>query len=301
MTIVRTFHDKQNPFVILNKLTLWDKELSLGAVGLWARLLSRPDDWVVSVTELAKSCSCSKKIIYRLLNELVTHGYAVRYQTKQDSKKSQKKKVFGGMETHVFERKMSEEEIKEMFPQLHFAHADDPLRGKGNTTNIDSTKKEKKTNTGPTRITLNSEARKFEGISEDDLKTWQATFPAVNIRKELQEAVLWALNTPRKNYRRSLDVWMSNVNKAHTTPFQAKSEEQLRGTEEEARDNKAQGDSWEDEYSRNPQMNYGVQSSPLKITFILPNNAGYSVDYSLTKQEFLKLCQPATKRMNLPI
>ena len=68
-------------------------------------------------------------------------------------------------------------------------------------------------------ITLNSQTKKFEGISEDDLKQWQDTFPAVNVRKELQEALLWAFNTPRKNYRKSLNTWMSNVNKSHTTPF----------------------------------------------------------------------------------
>jgi hypothetical protein len=168
-------------------------------------------------------------------------------------------------------------------------------------TKTTDTLKKKKKEPSATAITLNPETKKFEGISSEDLKRWQDTFPAVNIRKELQEALLWALNTPRKNYRRSLDVWMANVNKTHTTPFKEEFEAIPPATEKDALENKKQGDAWEDHFSQKRNSCYDIQSSSSKITFILPNNESYSVDYHLPKKEFLRLCQRAIVKMNLPI
>lgn len=109
MSIIRVVHDKKNPYVILNKFSLWDTDLPLEAVGLWARLLSRPDDWRVNVTELSKSCSCHKNTIYKLLKVLISNGYCAKIQNE---------KIHGGfdkVEYHVFESKMSKDEIKIMF------------------------------------------------------------------------------------------------------------------------------------------------------------------------------------------
>lgn len=136
MPMIRTVHNKDNPFILLNKQALWDKDLSLEAVGLWARLLSRPDDWEVSVSELCKSCDCNPKKIYKLLHELVNAGYAFRHQDRVDSEKSNKKKVFSKWLTYVFEFKVNKEEIQKMFPLGTFRHADFPLSGKRETTNI---------------------------------------------------------------------------------------------------------------------------------------------------------------------
>ena len=72
MSIVRVKHNKENPYVMINRHALWDKNLSLEAVGLWVRLLSRPDDWHVNVLELSHSCGCHKNTIYKLLAELRT-------------------------------------------------------------------------------------------------------------------------------------------------------------------------------------------------------------------------------------
>lgn len=149
-------------------------------------------------------------------------------------------------------------------------------------------------------ISLNAATKKFEGISEEDVNRWQQTFPAVNVRKELQEALLWALNTPRKNYRRSLDAWMSNINKSHTTPFKQELQASESFTEEDAARNKEQGDAWEKEYEKNKSIHYDVQSSFEKITFILPNNESYSVKYNQSTKEFLNSCQKAITKMKLP-
>lgn len=113
MSIVRTIHNRENPFVQLNKKALWDQNLSLEAVGLWARLLSRPDNWEVRVSELCKSCGCGRDKIRSILNELITNGYAFRVQPRTKGK-------FADYDTYVFEFKMTKEEIKEMFTETDF-------------------------------------------------------------------------------------------------------------------------------------------------------------------------------------
>lgn len=85
MSIVRVSHDKENPYVVLNKKALEDPNLSWGAKGLWAYLLSRKDDWHVSVSHLAtifnpqsndKKRGNGEKAIRGFLKELVDNGYA---------------------------------------------------------------------------------------------------------------------------------------------------------------------------------------------------------------------------------
>src|SRR5580765_9040605 len=55
-TIVRVVHNRENPYVQINKISLWDIGLSLKATGLWARCLSRPNNWTFSLSELIKKC-----------------------------------------------------------------------------------------------------------------------------------------------------------------------------------------------------------------------------------------------------
>lgn len=139
MSTIRTFHNKENPYVQINKKSLWDPELSLEAIGLWSRLLSRPDDWVVSVKELTKSCHCGKDRINRIINELVSKGYAHRIQTRKESPNSQSKKhLYSSYETYVFESKMSKDEIKKMFTETCFPAPINPGPINPHTTNIES-------------------------------------------------------------------------------------------------------------------------------------------------------------------
>lgn len=87
MSIVRVDHNKNNPYVILNKKALEDPSLSWSAKGLWAYLMSRPDDWTVSVSHLSKiydERGGGEKAIYAFLNELIEKGYCTRKQLKKE-------------------------------------------------------------------------------------------------------------------------------------------------------------------------------------------------------------------------
>lgn len=77
-SILRVVHNKENPFVQLNKKALWDDNLSLRATGLWARALSKPDDWHFNMTELIASFKEGRKVVYDAMHEIVKAGYGIR-------------------------------------------------------------------------------------------------------------------------------------------------------------------------------------------------------------------------------
>lgn len=79
-TIIRVVHNRENPFVQLNKQALWDTKLSLKATGLWARCLSRPDNWKFSMKELVKNCQEGRCAVDSAMQELMTAGYALRME-----------------------------------------------------------------------------------------------------------------------------------------------------------------------------------------------------------------------------
>lgn len=86
MSIIRSEHNKQNPYVMMNKHALEDSAISLQAKGLWAYLISRPTDWRISVIHLAKTHNVSKNRIYSILSELIMVGYCKKEQKKSGNK-----------------------------------------------------------------------------------------------------------------------------------------------------------------------------------------------------------------------
>lgn len=130
MTVIRTVHNKENPYVQLNKKALNDPNLSLHAIGLWARCMSRPDDWVFCIKEMVSRFKEGKAIIYKCINELIKHGYALKGQrTKQNdgSKKGGKRFLFDSVDYLFFEFQITAEEkayyekdFQKLFPLSDF-------------------------------------------------------------------------------------------------------------------------------------------------------------------------------------
>jgi hypothetical protein len=85
MSIIRVSHNRDNPYVMINKKGLEDVNVSWAAKGLWSYLMSRPDDWEISITHLSsiyKFKGGGEKAIYSILNELIEEGYCIRTQPK---------------------------------------------------------------------------------------------------------------------------------------------------------------------------------------------------------------------------
>lgn len=109
-TIVRVVHNRDNPFVQLNKQALWDSNLSLKAVGLWARCMSRPNDWKFSIKELVGKCKEGRRAVDAAMQELIAAGYACRLEYYEKNQQGKFQKGMGGVEYVFFEFPATEEE-----------------------------------------------------------------------------------------------------------------------------------------------------------------------------------------------
>ena len=72
---------KSKGFFTLYRDSAQDTRLSLEARGLFALMMSLPDDWEYSVSGLAVKAGCGKDKIRRILGELQEVGYLIREQS----------------------------------------------------------------------------------------------------------------------------------------------------------------------------------------------------------------------------
>ncbi len=113
MSVIRNRHNSKQPFVLLDKKTLWNEDLSLGALGLWSRCISRPDNWHFSVKELVKRCVDSQYMIYKYFKELIKINLCIRIQHRCVLKKDGKIHMGAGPVEYIFlEVPVSAEERK---------------------------------------------------------------------------------------------------------------------------------------------------------------------------------------------
>jgi hypothetical protein len=78
---------RSNPETEYTKLAnsfLQDSRLSYEARGLLAELLSRPDDWEVTVVAIVKSGPAGRDKVYRIMRELESHGYATTRKERRE-------------------------------------------------------------------------------------------------------------------------------------------------------------------------------------------------------------------------
>jgi len=120
MAIFRTNHSKENPYVILNRKSLWDNSASMEAMCLWARMLSRPDDWKTHVNELCKACNVGRDKMRRIVNELIEAGYCYRWKPRHPDG------TFLMDHYEFFETKAETEEFKKCLPQTGLPALDEP-------------------------------------------------------------------------------------------------------------------------------------------------------------------------------
>lgn len=119
MSVIRNRHNSKHPYVVIDKTTLWNEKLSLGAVGLWSRCISRPDNWLFSVNELEKRCVDSKYMIYKFIRELINVGICIRIQQRCVVKSDDKIHMGNGPVEYIFlEVPPSEEEKKEIIEEM---------------------------------------------------------------------------------------------------------------------------------------------------------------------------------------
>ena len=84
MSTIRVEKNKENPYVMLNKTALDDENLSFKAKGIFAYLMSKPNDWKCQVTDLRKKSKDGADSIKAGLRELRENGYMIKRPIKNE-------------------------------------------------------------------------------------------------------------------------------------------------------------------------------------------------------------------------
>jgi hypothetical protein len=144
-TIFRIQKNADNPFVMIDKRIFTDKKLSYRAKGVLGYLLSRPDNWLVNMVDVANQSTEGRDAVLTAVNELMKHGYIERIEHRENGR-------FKSYEYLVYEVP------KSVVPSDDTAHWKSvnglsvnglSVSGKSATTNKDITKKEYKESDAP--------------------------------------------------------------------------------------------------------------------------------------------------------
>ena len=90
-TIYRISKDPANPYVMLDKRPLNDAALSWKAKGIWAYLMSKPDDWMVIIEDIIKHSTDGVRAVRSGIKELEDAGYIVSVQERDEDGRFDKK------------------------------------------------------------------------------------------------------------------------------------------------------------------------------------------------------------------
>ena len=101
-------NESSKNFTILNNYILQSCFVSLKAIGLYAKLVSLPDDWSFSEAGLVAICKESRNTVRSALEELENLGLLFRYQIRDENGK------MGEMVYYIASVPMSEETKKEI-------------------------------------------------------------------------------------------------------------------------------------------------------------------------------------------
>jgi hypothetical protein len=119
MSVIRVRHDK-NYVSIKTTTVLADPTISLKAKGLWSYCMTRPNDWEFNASHLATISPDGIRSIYKILKELIKHGYCKREQRHKPKGEGKGKEGFQKVLYTIYESR--EEEEKEDFvlgPNVH--------------------------------------------------------------------------------------------------------------------------------------------------------------------------------------
>ncbi len=71
-------------YTVMNNTCLQDPNMSMKAKGLYAYLMSLPEDWVLHQTELKRHFKDGRDSIRTAINELIQNGYVTKVDTRND-------------------------------------------------------------------------------------------------------------------------------------------------------------------------------------------------------------------------
>lgn len=116
MTKISVVHDKSNPYVIINKTIINDKNLSWKAKGIFMYAFSKPDDWTFYAKDIINHGTDGRESVNSGLKELEDHGYLVRQEIRNE------KGQYDGTDWLIYELPQTQE-LNKKVPQTGFQMA----------------------------------------------------------------------------------------------------------------------------------------------------------------------------------
>ena len=283
MSSIRTQHDKNNPYVMLNKGALEDSNLSWAAKGLWAYLLGRPDNWHVSVAHLSKlydGRGGGEKAIYTLLNELIDNGYCERKQEK-------------GKDGQWQSTEYVVHELKECLPHPLQRDAVEPDAVKGGTTNKGVLISNEKTTTAappPEPVVVSFHPSLLPLKIQDSEKKWLTEHYD---EETVKQAVLFATHPSTKVKTSFIQTLKWACANRPTLPL----------TREEASTNNKMIAEIIKKFATVPRgVYFEILNKNVEIGFSIGQNTPEIIEYKeYSKDEFLRLLEKAAEKYKIKI
>jgi len=211
---------KQKNFSIISNIPLNDKSISFKAKGIWAYLMSKPEDWEVRVSNLINTSTEGRDAIYSGIKELVEAGYMNKIQHRDESGK------MTGMEYQVFEDPMNRpsEPVTE--------NPDSDNRDSDNRTQLKTDNKIKtdddKTEPPPSPVPAPQENEESPSSSFSDFELISILASLINLipkkhqKPAVSETIRKALNTHTEAYVQLAILYtLANSNGDTTQKFKA--------------------------------------------------------------------------------
>lgn len=180
-------HREDGKFFLMNKQSIEDCQLSWKAKGILSYLMSKPSDWQIHVSDLAKHSTDGESAVRSALAELEVTGYLVR--RREHGEDGQFQWICMVYETPVPESARSHPDDRKLSPSSGFPQMDNPQMEnhyptKNDLTKNDDTKNENtvgdsknESPTSPTQDTLPlsvSDKDTVDAILEEDLLLFEA-------------------------------------------------------------------------------------------------------------------------------
>ena len=135
-SIFRVIKNADNPYVMVDKRIIQNKQLSWKAKGILIYLLSRPDNWTAQMQDIINQSTDGESATRAGVQELIDAGYLVR-RVEHNKETGQFIKWMEVYESPQEKPKEQPEEVSK--PTSDFPHVGNPHVGNRNVNNTEST------------------------------------------------------------------------------------------------------------------------------------------------------------------
>lgn len=227
-TFERCPHDKENPYVMINRDLTRNADISFQARGFLFYLLSNKEGWVINRSYIIQTQKIGKDKLKSLVDELILEGH-ISHERFNDAKGHRRSKYLVSEYPRYKEEnaKKQKDESKEENPRAENPPKETPHKvnpstkkeqQEKNLSSKEDINKEEESNARsksslatPSSIQFNKKLKILENISIEQMKV---LYPNTDIELEIKKMQQWLIDNPKKqkkNYDRFVANWISSA------------------------------------------------------------------------------------------